>query len=116
MTVPIKTLPDTREVTVSDTSADLDPHVAALATGDFAIEYTTFGGGQLDGNTYSANGSFVHALAIYLDGTSNDRQPSVYGLDNGDIIGAWMHVPTATGDGDILARLVYPNGDSSGLG
>src|SRR4051794_34379873 len=105
MTVPIKTLADTIEAFVIGTP-DSDPHVTALATGGFMIEYTKVVSGSdtnLQIDRYSASGN-IQGNAQFANPFADDSQGSSYSPANGNIILAWTDTPHATGDADIEAR------------
>lgn len=110
MAAPIKRISDLQ---LSGGGADLNPHLTALATGQFIIQWES---------VPNAGNFITHQLQVLgADGgmrsgggggaaASNETALSGYGLTNGNAALVWTDTATATNDADIRADVENPNG------
>lgn len=108
MALPVKIGTDQKLAFGSDTFADLDPHIAAPATGRFMLAFTE--PADATDNDISLEVSETTGSATYSLGPSptvDQDQASVAALASGNALVVYRSTPDATSNADIRAKFFY---------
>ena len=117
MGLPVKIGTDQKLAFGSDTFADLDPHIAATATGRFMLAFTEPADAADD--DISLEVSETTGSATYSLGPSpaiDQDQASVAALASGNALVVYRSTPDATSDADIRAKFFYQDRISGSFG
>jgi hypothetical protein len=109
MANPVKTLTDTVFFNSAQNSgSDFDSHVAALRTGGFAIGETAVNNSNdVIFDIFNSFGSPTNGIGAFAFGDNfSQSQVSIFGLGNGNIVGAWTDA--RSGDDEIFVSVFDP--------